>query len=224
MKTVTCTKYTAEVGAIYVRPDTVDESVIKDVINSYSWMRLSRERVLDIGAHIGAFVKLAVYKGARTVSAFEPVLENFELLRTNAEHVELFNQDVPILYNSAVVGGDCGRDVEIYVGKGKITSVSTLRRVRGRERRLVEGIPLVHILRETRATAIKMDCEGAEYQILDRPLPDHVRQFALELHHSKETTAEDEARVRALFDGWEKVVDEDTSSLFYRTRLLGWRR
>ena len=67
------------------RPNTTDSEVFRAVYteNEYQLDNISGDTVLDIGAHIGSFSRLAAESGAKTVLAIEPHPVTFNLLKTN---------------------------------------------------------------------------------------------------------------------------------------------
>jgi len=150
--------------------------------------------VIDVGANQGFFSLYAASKGA-TVYAFEPCTENFEVLKWNVarngleKHVKAFNM---------AVMGEKGH-VPLYVGldaSGEILSgtVSTRNSNRGGEGVVVRSVEcttldsLLHDMGIERCDFLKMDCEGAEYEILRNTSRDSFRKIArisLECHEGR---------------------------------------
>lgn len=146
--------------------------------------------VIDIGANQGFFTCYAAWKGC-SVYAFEPDRENFTLLESNVAangftaQVKLFPNAVKgeggstTLYRTAQLGGGMhttnaavAEKLGLVAKDGvEVTSV-TLPEFLSRER--IERIRL-----------IKMDCEGAELEIvesLDRQTAVRIDSMALEYH------------------------------------------
>ena len=180
---------------IRYRPGSTDENVVVEVLGPrhvYAGPARGDPRwpptdfsprghvVLDVGAHIGAFTRYALEAGASRVLAFEPEPENAALLCDNATpfvgHVQLFE--------AAVVhgGGDVrdlvlGRDrsdgvkntwrhalagLTHYQDSARGEGADVLQRVR------VATVPLFGpggVLTDD-VTFVKLDCEGAELELL----------------------------------------------------------
>jgi len=128
--------------------------------------------VIDIGANQGFFSLYAASKGA-VVYAFEPCIDNFQILQWNISTNGL--EDRVRMFNAAVTNKQ-GK-VDFFVGldgSGEIMSgtASTRNEDRGGKRvqtRSVESVTLDSLLSDLRigkCNFLKMDCEGAEYEIL----------------------------------------------------------
>ena len=170
------------------RPRTLDVAVIKDVF----WHQVYAPPgfaigegavVVDIGAHIGAFAASAA-RAARgvTVLAFEPHPENFALLAGNMARNGLTN----VRLSQQVVSGMTGRR-DLHVSQNP--AGHSLHIVeRGRPPIAVSSVTLADVLTQNELAAVdllKMDCEGAEYEILEAAAPwalDRVRRIAMEAH------------------------------------------
>jgi FkbM family methyltransferase len=141
----------------------------------------SFDTVVDIGAHIGVFA-LRVAGLARRVLCYEPAPESFELLRRNIgrfPHVRL---------HPAAVAGRRGT-ATLYLGKNP--SAHSLFPAEGQTSRgaiPVECVTLEDVFREhslERCDLLKLDCEGAEYEILYQAPPElwrRIARVALEYH------------------------------------------
>ena len=150
--------------------------------------------VVDIGANQGFFTLYAASKGA-TVYAFEPCSENFEMLKWNVLKNEV--QDRVRMVNAAVTGKD--GEVEFFVGldgSGNIMSGTASTRNedrggRGVEARSAKSVTLDSLLSDLqidRCDFLKMDCEGAEYEILAGASQESFRKIArisVECHENR---------------------------------------
>jgi FkbM family methyltransferase len=150
--------------------------------------------VIDVGANIGMFaVFAAVAGGAARVLAYEPFPDSFALLRRNAEQ----NHLAAIVPRPFAVAGEAGvRELflagrhgtnSLFGGTGETLRVEclTLADVFARE-----GVEHCHFL--------KLDCEGAEYEILLQAPADvlaRIDRIALEYHDAK--TAHTHGELRA---------------------------
>ena len=166
----------------HVRPDTLDEYIFKEV-RGYRGLELdAKDIVLDIGANIGAFVCMALEAGVSRVVAYEPDVDNFKLLQMNTK--ETGRAAAAKLNRAAVVVGS-ETTVNFYKNLGKNKGSHSTVPYRGREVVTVPAMPLKGALAE-RPTKIKIDCEGAEYSLLNgTKLPASVKAIAIEWHLQK---------------------------------------
>lgn len=177
---------------LHVRPDTLDAYVVDEVGPSYRLLEVGpKDTVVDIGANIGAFCALALEKGAR-VFGYEPFPENFKIAKKNAAKAEL--------ENVAVVGvATTATSVDFYVNvRGKNHGAHSSVPTRGRDVIRVPAMRIDKILKATKPTKLKVDCEGAEYDILlGLELPRSVKRIALELHLQKNAHREAAVQLHA---------------------------
>jgi len=119
-------------------------------------------RVLDIGAHVGAFTAaLARALPGAEVTAFEPSADRVAYLRRNIVGNELADRVTVV---EAAVGGRPGRQLlvglEMVPGPGGIDP--------GGEGEMVDVVGFDDVMDaiEGRVDVVKMDCEGSEYDIV----------------------------------------------------------
>src|ERR1039457_5338179 len=128
--------------------------------------------VIDIGANQGFFTLYAASKGANVYS-FEPCTDNFEILKWNVKKNGL--EDRVKMHNEAVTGKK-GR-VQLFVGldasggilSGSVSTCNSNRGGIGVNTRSVESTTLDSLfddLHIQKCDFLKIDCEGAEYEIL----------------------------------------------------------
>jgi FkbM family methyltransferase len=123
------------------------------------------DTVVDIGAQVGIF-SLFASSQARfgRVFAIEPIIENFLLLRQN---IDINNAANVIALNKAVAPEDGER--EIYLENGDTAGHSFFVGDNRTQGRPVQTISLEGLIRQFHLDHIdllKMDCEGAEYEII----------------------------------------------------------
>lgn len=166
---------------LYVRPDTCDSMVCGEIDRSYRELSINKDDVVfDIGGNIGAFSAWAAPK-ARAVIAFEPDVDNFQVFQANnAKHTNV------IPYRGALVGHEA-QEVEFYTNdSGRNKGLHSLEVQRGRTSYKVPAFNFNAMLEQYRPTVIKCDIEGGEYDLLlNKPLPDYVREIAIEIHLQK---------------------------------------
>jgi FkbM family methyltransferase len=155
---------------LHLRAGTTDRHIIwttflRDVYRTRSLPDQPLGCVVDVGAHIGSF-SVKVAPRASRVLAFEPVPGNFELLKENLTgsaygHVELFPHAV----------AEQAGPVRIFLSRNNSGAHSLFQPKTAAEGRYVdvEAVRLPDLLdtREvSRIDYLKLDCEGAEYEIL----------------------------------------------------------
>ncbi|HEV2912885.1 MAG TPA: FkbM family methyltransferase [Pyrinomonadaceae bacterium] len=148
--------------------------------------------VVDIGAQIGTFVA-RVSPLAERVVAFEPVSRNFNLLR---EYCQTAKNNVEI--HRLAVTGD-GRDITINLFENTSGhSIYPSQPILGQE--AVPSIASNELLKFLGAESIdllKMDCEGAEFEIMERgaDLFRATNEVMLEVHEVGGYKLEDAERL-----------------------------
>jgi FkbM family methyltransferase len=140
-----------------------------------------RSVVVDVGANIGVFALYAAYRGARTVLAYEPNSETYRCLRKNSEANHL--QQVITACQLAVT--DRAGDRVRFPARASVYNAIMADGEKG-DFEWVQTTNLQTILRDIPSVdLLKMDCEGAEYDILLSSPPDVLRKISeirLEYH------------------------------------------
>lgn len=153
--------------------------------------------VIDIGANIGVFsIKAARQAKDVKVFSFEPFPRNFEMLKENIRINNLNNFIFPARF--AVSGREedktlyfrlhdsGGASFKRYGDQSELSSI------------IVRTTTLEDIFRDQRVTVcdfLKIDCEGAEEEILltaPRPLFDKIRSLTIEWHQDLNKMTTDE--------------------------------
>jgi FkbM family methyltransferase len=174
---------------IRLRPNTDDLRIVKSNLVKRNYTKelvpVTRDSiVVDVGAHIGSF-SIMVARSAYKVLAFEPEPNNYRMLRKNRELNHLENLSI---FEMAVSGGSGYQDIYTYQGgssadyslykkgamnvnMGRIPTISVEDII---ER---EGLPRIDVL--------KLDCEGAEHDILKNmslKTASKIAGIAMEMH------------------------------------------
>ncbi len=138
------------------------------------------DTVIDIGAHIGIF-SVQAGSQAKRIIAFEPFRENYDILRKNI----LLNNIKNITTVNLGVSGKRGKR-RIYFDKTNSSCNSIC--IKSDNSAEIRCITLEDVFRNykiNRCNYLKIDCEGAEYEILFNT-PDkifeRIDRIALEYH------------------------------------------
>lgn len=143
-------------NGLYVRKGTDDTRVFAD-LKLYDSIPMQWAVVLDLGAHIGAFAKYALDRGASRVLSVEPDAGNLVVLHRNLREDEKFH-----VVHAACVKTVTG-PVTFYQG-GISTMSGTTHPVRGRTPVSVKAVSYDFLLGDN-PTVIKCDIEGGEYDL-----------------------------------------------------------
>jgi FkbM family methyltransferase len=138
------------------------------------------DSIIDIGGHIGLFSLLVSQKSNANVYSFEPIEDNFNLLKTN---LEINNIKNVFPFNLAVTKNL--DEVNLFLSDDE-----SAHSIISKESKsiMVKSISLQKIFDENKIDTcklLKLDCEGAEYEII-KSLPseylDKIQNMAIEYH------------------------------------------
>lgn len=168
----------------------IDETWVERV---YGDTIMAGERVIDIGANIGAFSLWAAKKGA-FVEAFEPSEENYRRLGENIARNDFSRS---IRAHKKAVWSEKG-EIRLFHHPWNIGGHSVVKdKDSGYE--AVESVTLAEVIGDRGVDFIKMDCEGAEFEII-MATPDEalakVRRIAMEFHYRDGAHASEVERMR----------------------------
>jgi FkbM family methyltransferase len=160
----------------------INETTIKNPYLRHPCIHLEPGSVIvDVGANIGDFTFLASRIAIHgRVIAVEPIGEHVEALRVNkelnrAEHVDIvqaalgkFDGELTMVVDGPKSRAHAGPNVTVWHEQVRVMTLPTLMQLYG----------LSHI------DLLKLDCEGAEWDILQaaEPVIEAVQQIALEYH------------------------------------------
>ncbi len=174
-------------GLKFIAKDFMDAWTIKEVFASNDYKikpSLKNITLIDIGANIGAFSILAAHKMPNAkIYSYEPGEKAFAQLKENIILNRMEGRIRPF-------------KMAVYKSRGKIklyesdkTGLSSIYRAR-KERKfeIIKTITLEHVFIDNKICTcdyLKIDCEGAEYDILTycpKDVLKRIRTIALEFH------------------------------------------
>jgi FkbM family methyltransferase len=144
--------------------------------------------VVDIGANLGAFALYAARCGAKTVLAYEPNGAAFRCLQRNVEANGLSGTVQP---QQLAVSAIAGQNVKIPFAPSVYNRIAA--EDESGELETVRTTSLAEILARDAAQGVdllKLDCEGAEYDILFGAAPSdmrRIREIRMEYHSGRDT-------------------------------------
>tara|TARA_R110000824_G_scaffold95253_5_gene229134 strand:- start:470 stop:1252 length:783 start_codon:yes stop_codon:yes gene_type:complete len=168
----------------WYRTRTFDRTAVKQCLNNYIDIKPEGKVVLDLGANIGGFTRMALDGGATQVIAVEPCPYNRVMLEENAPKADVIF--------AGVVGLSDDTDIDyIYASSKSCSSVSSStmkRRCSSDVSIKVPTVKFTDLLEKYRPQVLKCDIEGNEYAILDalEKIPDFVEVAFFEFHRGSE--------------------------------------
>ena len=172
---------------IAMRKNVWDARIVREMFQQRPYLRHtslpSSPVIVDIGAYIGDFSLFAAHELNARVFAYEPTIENLELLNENVLANSMGGRIQVV--NKAVGDGD---PVTLHVSRnGEEIHVSRYW-YEGGEDRTVETVTLVDLF-EThhldKIDLLKVDCEGCEYDIFQSvpgPVFERIGNIVFEYH------------------------------------------
>ena len=179
-------------GAKYIlRPNSADRGIINEICANHIYTPKGfeikeKDVVLDIGAQVGIFsIYASKYAKKGKVYAFEPVKDNFTQLK---ENIALNKNKNIIPLNLAVSSKN--EKKTIFLSDDNTGGHSLYKElVNSSKKIIVEAISLNYFFNKynlRKVDFLKLDCEGAEYDILFNVTKANlrkVRQISLEYHN-----------------------------------------
>lgn len=136
----------------------------------------SDDVVVDVGAYVGTYSKWCAESGVRKIVAYEPTPFTCAVLRRN-----LKDFDSCRVVEAAVVGDSYkGDSVELKISDGIGVTNGLVGSKRGQSTVSVPAVRFSEAV--SRATVVKIDVEGAEYDYDFASLPSSVRAVIVDFH------------------------------------------
>jgi FkbM family methyltransferase len=136
--------------------------------------------VIDIGAHIGSFTRACLDRGVGYVIAVEPFAHSYLLLERNCAY---YANRVDLL--QLAVGGEVGRMAIANPDPSGHSHVAVGGYASGPVIGEVDLVPLSYIVPAGRVRLLKVDAEGAEYDIFANADLDKIDEIVGEAHRIK---------------------------------------
>jgi FkbM family methyltransferase len=167
----------------------MDIWVLKEASIDHQYERASAPigdnwNIVDIGAGLGDFaVSVAKAHPHSTVYAYEPFPESYDLLLENVR----LNQIANVKTFPQAIGAQTG-SMQLHAVSAEAVQQSTVAPVTGGQAIQVQSIALDEVLAHlqlTRCDYLKMDCEGAEYDVFFNASPatlEKIDRICLEYH------------------------------------------
>ena len=172
----------------------IDEMFNENVYDIHDDTFDTNDTMIDVGANIGATSILAWTKGARKIIAFEPEQNNYRQLKKNIKLNKLKSVITPI---KLAIADKVGTS-EIFNGQGgsfiseSNGAPSELRDKLDVKKESIDTTTLDLALEDLNKIALlKIDCEGAEYMIIEAASLDALRKcqrIVMEYHQTDEIT------------------------------------
>jgi FkbM family methyltransferase len=173
------------------------------------------DTVVDVGAHVGFFA-VPMASQVRMVHAYEPSPANYRLLTQNVK----LNLMTGLVRSVEMAVGARSEVVTLNLGVQGTTGHSITHQKRGGVSTEVVCVDLQSIVDFCKPTVLKLDCEGAEWDILTNPdLLGNIRIIVAELHKVKQHHLPSMQKV--LKQAGMKVVTQPNS---WFTKLIAYRR
>jgi len=171
-----CNRSTIEINNLYfrIRNHTTDEKVIDEVIKKNIYqkkgVKFNKNQVwLDLGGNIGTFAVLCG-KSSKQVYSYEPITQNFYLLKKNVESNKLTNvkcYQYAVNHKKREVIYLCPTDYNHYQHSFFPNTNKWIRRNLGSKGKKFSDIMNKH----KDVNCLKMDIEGSEKEILEHISP-----------------------------------------------------
>lgn len=192
-----------------------DKRMLDECLKNYADVPMSQgDVVLDLGANIGGFAHMAIKKGCQVI-AVEADEFNYELLQHNVGGNCLVHLGAVVGDDSKTVsfGMKCNANSQC---SGKIIRKAR-KDIKATE---VQAFNFNELIDHHKPSVVKIDVEGFEYFILDKPIDPCVKFLAAEIHAMTIDNSQRAARLlKAMEKEWE-VIYESVDGFYGNVNLL----
>ncbi|MDO8512631.1 MAG: FkbM family methyltransferase [bacterium] len=174
--------------SLKTRSGSVDKNIIFEILIDKVYTPKgfeinSKDTIVDVGAHIGVFsVYTATLAKQGKVYAIEPMPDNYALLQAN---IELNNLKNIITINEALSADNEGRNLNVSNSTGGHSFIFSNNK-NGELGVNTESLSVLFAKHNIQhIDLLKMDCEGAEYEILfntPKETMDKIDKISMECH------------------------------------------
>lgn len=195
--------------------ENVDKTMIKECYENYYNVDYKDQVCLDLGSNVGGFIRIALDKGAESIIAVECDPRNYINLVQNFGGLDEVG-----LINAAVTSQDKHRDlIKIFKSNSKFNHCSTsiINKVRYHEYDEVIAVGIRTLLEEYKPDIIKVDVEGAEYEILEDIIDYAPEILFVEFHYNKKTLSLGREYIQRLSEMYKASIIKDAIA-FNRVR------
>lgn len=194
-------RYVKELNAI----ENVDKDMIQESIQNYMKPEVDyRDKVcLDLGTNIGTFSKIAEDSGALKIYGVECDFRNYNIAANN------FASSIRTKIIHAAVSGSEDEVLKIYKSNAKSNHSSTSiikRRGTFTEYDEVKNYHIDYLLNEIKPDIVKIDIEGAEYDIIESVLTYKPKVLFIELHGNHDKAKSAVQRLTETYDN--NIIEE----------------
>jgi len=213
-------------GAKYVvRPYESDVTMLMETwglkcYNPKGFEIKKNDVVFDIGTHIGSFSIYAAKQAFQgKVFSFEPLPENYEIFMENIK----LNKVKNIIPLKAAVSSKNGKD-KLFLFEGLHTGSSSLYTRNTKKYVQINTVTLEKIIKKNKIKRInfmKIDCEGAEYDILFN-LPKNILKIIdkISMEYHDKINEHNHKELVSFFkeNGWKTIIKEKDGFIYARNR------
>lgn len=170
-----------EIQRVDPRSDSYSALLWDVVTNAHRYTPRPGDTVLDLGAHFGMFSLFCAARGCE-VAAYEPQGIPFHELKHTAEVAAEIGYGHIWPHREAV--WSTYRTVNLVAKLGGTSATASLIRTEGTLVDVVEAVPFDKLLNEHAWQCVKMDIEGAEWELLTKSkLLGNIGFLTVEIHN-----------------------------------------
>jgi len=146
----------------------INENFIEE---EYKWLDVKGKDVVDVGANIGDSAIYFALKGAKHVYAFEPYPYSYNIAMKNIKLNHLED-------NITLLNEGCGKSGFVTIKEDyENTGRTTLKKFKEGKKIKIENLDEIVKKFNLRHAALKVDCEGCEYDLILNASDEALRAF-----------------------------------------------